>query len=180
MAVGWLSTMVYVAICVLLDLTDTVTIGYQSDRACWMADMWAILYFFAVPVGLILIFNVFFYVMTLRAINVTTAQARAASDHNTKQNFGIYVRIASLMGFTWIFGFAAPFGWQFLWYPFIILNCLQGVYIAMAFPLSKRARGLYKRLFTGTSPSNETTNTSISRAMTRDSEYNNRGYDTKL
>jgi hypothetical protein len=180
MAVGWLPVMAYIAICVILDQTGAVTIGYQSDRACWMADKWAILYFFAVPVGLFLVFNIVFYVMTLRAINVTTAQARAASDHNTKQSFGIYVRIASLMGFTWIFGFAAPFGWQLLWYPFVALNSLQGVYIALAFALNKRARGFYNGLFLGINLSNESSNTQSSSTRNSNPESPSRYLDTKL
>ncbi|KAK3729999.1 hypothetical protein QZH41_000961 [Actinostola sp. cb2023] len=148
MAVGWLSVMVYVAICVAIDQSDAVTIGYQSSKACWMANPWGILFSFAVPVALILMFNIVMYALTIKAIHVTTAQARVATDHkDRRQTLGIYIRIGSLMGFTWIFGFAAPFGWHFLWYPFVVLNCLQGAYIAMAFGLNQRARYLYQNRF---------------------------------
>ncbi|KAK3747986.1 hypothetical protein QZH41_003961 [Actinostola sp. cb2023] len=139
MAVGWLSAMVYVAICVVLDLSNVVTIGYQSSQACWMANPWAILFSFAVPVTLILMFNIVMYVLTMKSIHVTTAQARVATDHKDRRlTFGIYVRIASAMGFTWTLGFIAPFGWYFLWYLYVILNGLQGVYIAVAFGLNQR------------------------------------------
>ncbi|KAK3737446.1 hypothetical protein QZH41_000166 [Actinostola sp. cb2023] len=144
MAVGWLSIMVYVAICVVLDLTNVVTIGYQSSKACWMTNV----YFFTVPVALILVFNVVLYMLTTKAINATTAQGRVATDNkHRRQTFGINVRIASVMGFTWIFGFIAPFAASFLWYPFVVLNGLQGVYIAMAFGLNQRTRDLYKNHF---------------------------------
>ena len=86
-----------------------------------------------------------FFVMTLRAIDTTVTQARAALHHsNHRQNFGIYVRLASIMGFTWVLGFLAPFISQ-LWYPFVLFNCSQGVYIALAFALNKRARNLYRK-----------------------------------
>ncbi|RWR98403.1 hypothetical protein B4U79_05848, partial [Dinothrombium tinctorium] len=38
------------------------------------------------------------------------------------------------MGFTWAFGFIASFtGITYLWYPFIIFNGLQGVFIFLSF-----------------------------------------------
>ncbi|XP_028516316.1 latrophilin receptor-like protein A [Exaiptasia diaphana] len=148
MAVGWLSAMVYVAICVALDLTNTVSIGYQSSKVCWMSNKMAVLYIFTAPVSLILAFNFVMYILTMKAINVTTAQARAAADHENRKNlFFIYIRIASAMGFTWILGFIAPFKMDFLWYPFVVLNGLQGLYIALAFGLNQRARRLWKMLF---------------------------------
>ncbi|KAK3700227.1 hypothetical protein QZH41_003999 [Actinostola sp. cb2023] len=160
MAVGWLSVMVFVAICIAIDQSDAVTIGYHSSKACWMANPWAILYFFAVPIALILLFNTVMYVLTMKAIHATTAQTRVATDHkDRRQTFGIYVRIASVMGFTWILGFIAPFGWDFLWYPFVVLNGLQGVYIAMAFGLNQRVKNLYKRLLFGYKSSTKTIST---------------------
>ena len=148
MAVGWLPAMAYVAICVLLDLNNFVTIGYTSRR-CWIGNNWAILYFLAAPVAVSLTFNTVFYILTLKAIRATSTQARAASDHHdSKQNFGIYVRIATLLGFPWAFGFVAPFDLEVLWYPFIVITGLQGLYIACAFTLNKRARTLYKNRFT--------------------------------
>jgi len=176
MAVGWLSVMVYVAICIAIDQSDAVTIGYQSSKACWMANPWGILFSFAVPVALILMFNIVMYVLTMKAIHVTTAQARVATDHNDhRQTFGIYVRIASAMGFTWILGFIAPFGWYFLWYFFAVLNGLQGVYIAVAFGLNQRVKNLYKRRLFGTKESSSRSNND-----TQVTGIHNDSMDTKL
>ncbi|KAK3730004.1 hypothetical protein QZH41_000957 [Actinostola sp. cb2023] len=176
MAVGWLSVMVYVAICVAIDQSDAVTIGYQSSKACWMANPWGILFSFAVPVALILMFNIVMYVLAMKAIHLTTAQARVATDHkDRRQTFGIYVRIASAMGFTWILGFIAPFGWYFLWYFFVVLNGLQGVYIAVAFGLNQRVKNLYKRHLFGTKESSSRSNND-----TQVTGIHNDSMDTKL
>ena len=46
----------------------------------------------------------------------------------------LFFQIASLMGFTWIFGYIAAFtGVVALWYIYIILNSLQGLFIFISF-----------------------------------------------
>ncbi|EDO40819.1 predicted protein, partial [Nematostella vectensis] len=64
---------------------------------------------------------------------------------------GVYVRMAALMGFTWVLGFMAEYLWSPLWYVlrvtwyvFVSLNSLQGVHMAAAFALSSQARKLYR------------------------------------
>ena len=48
-------------------------------------------------------------------------------------------QIASLMGFTWIFGYIAAFtDVEALWYIYIILNSLQGVFIFVSFICNRR------------------------------------------
>ncbi|KAK3698752.1 hypothetical protein QZH41_004046 [Actinostola sp. cb2023] len=150
MAVGWLSVMVYVAICIAIDQSDTVFIGYGSRDTCWIADNKAKLYFFAIPAALVMVFNMVFYSMTVKAIRDTRSQTSLIAAHaDKKRQFGVFMRIGSLMGFTWIFGFAAPFGWLFLSYIFVVLNSIQGVYIAVSFALSARARKLYSESIRG-------------------------------
>jgi len=167
MAIGWLSVMVYVAICVALDHSNTLVIEYGSYNICWIANGNAKLYFFGVPIGLVIIFNTVFFSMTVKAIKETQNQANLANENTSaRRDFGMYVRIASVMGFTWAFGFAAPFGWVFLAYVFVILNSLQGVYIAIAFALSKRARKLYVKLWCPKQPSSKDDSGAVSTHVT--------------
>jgi hypothetical protein len=43
------------------------------------------------------------------------------------------------MGLTWIFGFIAAFARvQFLWYPFIVFNGLQGAFIFVMFDMKRK------------------------------------------
>ena len=146
-AIAWTSAMVYVAICIALDQSGTVSIEYGSPHdVCWITDNNAKLYFFGIPVGLVLIFNAVFYSMTVKAIRTTRNRVRfAASYRDKKRTFGIYVKMGTLMGFTWILGISRPNGsdWLFLAYIFVVLNGLQGVYMAIAFALSGPARKLY-------------------------------------
>ncbi|EDO27540.1 predicted protein, partial [Nematostella vectensis] len=120
---------------------------YGSQQFCWITNGLATVYVFAIPIALALITDVIFYALTIRAIKTTASQAQMAAENSKRRgHFGIYVRLASVMGFTWVFGFGAALLWSPLWYVFVSLNCLQGVYLAAAFALSDRARKLYCEL----------------------------------
>ncbi|EDO44707.1 predicted protein, partial [Nematostella vectensis] len=143
-ALGWLPLSIFVITCVSLDQSEAVTIVYGSQQFCWITNGLATVYVFAIPIALALITDVIFYALTIRAIKTTASQAQMAAENSKRRgHFGIYVRLASVMGFTWVFGFGAALLWSPLWYVFVSLNCLQGVYLAAAFALSDRARKLY-------------------------------------
>ncbi|XP_072031882.1 uncharacterized protein [Amphiura filiformis] len=59
-----------------------------------------------------------------------------------------FVPIATLMGFTWIFAFLAAFsGISALWYIYIIINSLQGLYIFFAFTFKRNIGRLWLKKF---------------------------------
>ena len=53
-----------------------------------------------------------------------------------------------MMGFTWLFGFLANIIDNiYLWYPFIVFNTLQGVFIGASFTMTKTVLNHYKTKF---------------------------------
>ena len=142
---GWLPALIFVAICVALDQSNAVTIGYGGNMGCWINNRVANICIFTTPVAVSLVINALFFLRTIKAIRKTKSQTLTITD--TLQNtssFAIFARIAALMGFSWIFGFLAMFISKYLWYPFAILTSSQGVYIAVAFVFtSPRVRRLY-------------------------------------
>ena len=59
-------------------------------------------------------------------------------------------QLTAIMGFTWIFGFVASFsGIQFFWYPYIVLNSLQGALVCVAFVCNERVFKMWKKQLTG-------------------------------
>lgn len=51
-----------------------------------------------------------------------------------KIRFKLYAKLALIMGLTWIWGFLSGFTeWDWLWYPFVIFNGLQGTFIFISF-----------------------------------------------
>ena len=146
MAIGWLSPLAFCAICFTLDQTNTVTIGYGGTKGCWIQNTSSRSYFFAIPMGVLLLNDVVFFVLTVKAIRETVANAQMAATHrNRRNNLHVYMRIAALMGFTWVFGFLSSLH-LYLSYVFVISCTLQGVYIAVAFLFTRRIAKIFIKL----------------------------------
>lgn len=61
-------------------------------------------------------------------------------------NLRLYARLATICGLSWVVGLVA--GWldfQPLWYAFVILNTLQGVFIFFSFTMAERVRNKVRR-----------------------------------
>ena len=57
----------------------------------------------------------------------------------SKTNFHLYLRLAVIMGLTWVIGLAAGFvNLEPLWFAFVVLNALQGLFIFIAFTCTKK------------------------------------------
>ncbi|XP_043199365.1 cadherin EGF LAG seven-pass G-type receptor 3-like [Amphibalanus amphitrite] len=70
-----------------------------------------------------------------------------------KIRFALYLKLALLMGLGWIFGFVARFGGpDWLWYPFLIFNGLQGTFIFAAFDLKRKVLAAVVERVTGRRP----------------------------
>ena len=151
MTVGWIPALIFVIICVALDQSNFASFGYGGNTGCWISNRVANLCVFTTPVALSMAFNIIYFLRTIQAIRQTKRQTRNLKEQSQKnRDFPIFAKIAALMGFSWLFGFLAMLISKYLWYPFVVLTTLQGVYIAIAFVFSvSRVRKLYHNLFTG-------------------------------
>ncbi|XP_071509216.1 uncharacterized protein [Diadema antillarum] len=124
-------------------------IRYGDELSCWIGDGYANLVAFGGPVAVALTLNAIFFAKTVRGIHLSTRERRelregAKTETNNAENLRIYTKISTIMGFTWLIGYVAAFCQQdALWYVFIILNSLQGVYIFFAFCANKRVFDLW-------------------------------------
>ncbi|EDO39172.1 predicted protein [Nematostella vectensis] len=174
-ALGWLPPLGFVILCVALDQSGTVTIDYGGAKGCWINNKWSNIFFFAVPVLGLLIWNIVFFVLTVVAIRKVMKQSSMAQDESNRNDLVIYAKIASLMGFTWLFGFLAPFTTYFLMFPFVICNSLQGVFIAVAFLMNGKVKKLYCNLMKKKDSTNSSSNS------TKHRRYNsNRSEETQI
>lgn len=85
--------------------------------------------------------NIFLFVFSACMVYDTTkaTSKMATSCSPSKINFQLYLRLAVIMGLTWIIGLAAGFVDQEpVWYVFVGLNTLQGLFIFVAFTCSKK------------------------------------------
>ncbi|XP_067051036.1 uncharacterized protein [Acropora muricata] len=145
---GWGAPAIVVSTFVIIDqFISKGFVGYGQDEAyCFIAEPKAILSSFVVPVALILVFNLFALVHTL--LHIVKTRKRTHKVTNQQHSTGaalICVKMASVMGVTWILGIAANVhALSFLWYPYTVLNSLQGVFIFLSFAASGRSLELYR------------------------------------
>lgn len=147
--VAWGGPLLFVGVCFLLDHFQVVYIGYGSEKACWLVKGDAKIITFVTPIACVLLYNVAAFSHTMWAIS--TARKQTTRVKSARQDRGvvlkIYVRLISLMGFTWFFSFSAEFIHRVLIYPFVVLTTLQGMYIFVAFVCKSRVLKLLKDSF---------------------------------
>lgn len=139
----------------------------DENLGCWIQEPVAALVAFGSPMLLILFSNSVMFVKTIYCIRKTLKLAnikkrRSSLNHVTgKSDVRLYVRMSTMMGFTWISGLASSIVSAFAGTPtftsctvlhalsflFIIFNCSQGLFIFFAFICNKRVKAYYKKMF---------------------------------
>ena len=132
-------------VCVSLVGSFLSTNGEDSGYGgiiCYLSSYVMHLATFIGPLAVIITSNVFLFgyvVFKLAKINKFSN-----SKFNMERNyFGVYVRLSTLTGLTWLVGFLQLFlESDILKYCFIVLNASQGVFIMAAFIINKRVYSL--------------------------------------
>lgn len=147
-----------VGACFALDYFDTfISPSYGLFGVCWIVNKLSALAFFAVPVAVLLLLNFVFYVMTVYSVHSVSRQKpgpilRRHSDKGPA-TAATYVRMATGMGLTWVFGFVAAFvrsseaARTAFTYLFIVCNTLQGLFLFYAFVCNRKTYHLFRSLF---------------------------------
>ena len=138
-------TVIGINIGVSLYKSDGESTGYGGS-ICYISTPIMVGWTFALPVGIIIILNMGFFFAVVYQISASTMRRRGKS--NDRGNTIIYMKLSSLTGVTWIFGYL------YLWtdfvpleYIFIVLNAGQGVLIFVSFICTSRIIHLYQDLF---------------------------------
>ena len=146
---SWGLPMLFVGGCVLLDHFQVVFIGYGNEDACWLGSSDGKIIVFAVPIASVLLYNIGAFSHTIWAINSARKQTNRVTSARQDQKvvLKIYLRLVTLMGFTWFFGFGAELIHKALIYPFLVLTTTQGVFIFVAFVCKTRVLKLIRNSF---------------------------------
>ena len=134
---GWVAPLTLVTATVVIEhLKESVPAEYRprfgENGICWFSNKRALLVYFAVPFGGVMGANIFLFICSARMIyltrkNSTMKMITTTGCFNPKTNFILYVRLATIMGLTWVTGLVAGFvDVPWLWYTFVVFNTLQG------------------------------------------------------
>ncbi|KAF0304749.1 G-protein coupled receptor Mth2 [Amphibalanus amphitrite] len=142
-------TAALVAAAVGTDSSADPTSAYRpafGERVCWFSRRRALMVFFAVPLILIMVANVALFLGSTSVIRRTGRATASMSCGPTKTNLRLYSRLATITGLSWLVGLVATWlDFPPLWYAFVVLNTLQGVFIFIFFTLADRVRDRIRR-----------------------------------
>ena len=148
-AIVWGLPAVFVVTCAVVDDKDIYAV-YVNDLLCWFDNPQPHKYLFILPIGLLQLFNIIVFSLTVFGIQRTRSSTKSVRlDQQRKTMFWIYLKLSSLMGFSWLFGFIhllVGSSTVVFSYLFVIFAPLQGVYIAVAFVMKKRIWKMYAKL----------------------------------
>ncbi len=166
---------ILVIISIIFDHIDSTNVPKPcyGKGLCWINNGNALFYMFALPVFILLGFNAVFFVLAVYSIYKAvkgTAILRQKKSGAKGKRLVLYIKLSSIMGLTWIFGFVAAFtGSTILWYLFVIFNALQGLFICIAFignrKVARMVSGYSERL--SSAMSNLTQSTRLSSRSSR-------------
>ena len=148
MIIGWGLSLAITVIAIIVNYaTDGLVLyGETSDGSAgnpWINHPTSAVIAFICPAVLALLFNVAAF-----ATSFVLLCKAAGSMRSVKKHVRIIVALFTAMGLTWLFGVIAlipELSWA--WYPFIILNSTQAMWIAVMFLLTKKIIKLYISLF---------------------------------
>ena len=137
-----------VALFWFIDFHNVFKIGYgKTANLCWFQRGLPLYVAFYGPLFSQLLFNTVLLFMTMKWIYKCSKEKLALNERGggvRKQDIGIYLRMSSLMGLTWILGALLELFPDLLVFDYLfnVVSSLQGLYIAMAFLLTTRVRKL--------------------------------------
>ena len=149
---SWLSPGVIVLISIInyksLDLSSHYNPAY-AQGLCWITHRPALIIYFGLPLALLLLANLCFYILTvcnIRSVSESTRIVRR--DEGDSGHLLVYTKLCVIMGLTWMFGFIATLAQvEPLWYIFLIFNSLQGVFICITFICTRKVYRLLREKF---------------------------------
>ncbi|KAK4307796.1 hypothetical protein Pmani_020465 [Petrolisthes manimaculis] len=138
-----------------------------ATKYCWINNRYGLALFFLLPQGAIILENTVLFFLTACGIYKQAKAARYANTRSQSIKKGknvkllghrehtqspqerrrkkneirlvLYMKLGLIQGLSWISGFVVAFiGVQTYWYPFIILNGLQGAFIFLAFDMKRK------------------------------------------
>ena len=158
LAIGWLPALVFVVVCFSLDQSGLVVIGYGGTNHCWINNAKSNMFVFLIPVAFSILFNALLFFLTVNSIRKIRKQTQQVGNvANSRRNLVLFVKLAVLMGFTWIFGYLKIVVSSYFDYPFVIFTSFQGVYIAFGFVFTARVKMMYQNLLSVTTATSSST-----------------------
>ena len=119
---------------------------YAGNNLCWISNPIALMAAFIAPISITVLGNMVLFPKAMVALTRFSKDSQVARTRkNDICHALIYLKVCTLMGFSWIFGFLALLtNVIHFWYLFVCLGTLQGLTIALAFNANRKVLNLYR------------------------------------
>ncbi|XP_061191121.1 adhesion G-protein coupled receptor G6-like [Saccostrea echinata] len=137
---AWLGTFIVVGTATLVNYTSDSSLRPAYGRGfCWISNSRGLLVFFLVPIAILLLSNIIFFIVSAKSIHTSSKKTSRVLQKKDACKLFIYIKLSVVMGLTWCFGFLASVTNHVVtWYLFIFFNTLQGFFIAVFFVCTKK------------------------------------------
>ena len=146
-SIAWITPLLVVLPCLFLHLFVNENFGYSEQSLCWLKSALSTLVFFGIPLSISMSVNAVFFTCTAFHICKAAKDSQMVRKANSLELI-VTVKMATLMGFTWLFsilsGFIRNDAFDYL---FIMFNGLQGFFLFLAFVAKKSTVNLLKMKF---------------------------------
>jgi len=145
--IGWFLPGLIVIAAVVIDVMEFEEIperfrpgfGGSDLNLCWFSGRASLLVYFVIPFSIIMSLNLVFFFSSACIVWETTRSSAKITTSGPKINFYLYLRLSTLMGLSWVAGvLAGGLDIEEVWYVFLVLNTLQGLFILVFFSCSKK------------------------------------------
>ncbi|XP_060069089.1 uncharacterized protein LOC132549191 [Ylistrum balloti] len=169
------SSAVFVCGRIIYSVVNTGTSGY-GIRICFINEHNALLFTFTLPVMLLVVANIFMFCIVIVKVSRLPDMSKSTSCRHHQKRFLIYVKLSTLTGAAWLFGFIAEISHLDVFvYISIILIAGQGILIMLSFVCNKRVYNMYVSYKKGdSSPSTSRCHTILSNTHSSSSVSNNK------
>lgn len=122
-----------------------------NENTCWFKYKSALSLYFVGPLFTLLLLNILFFVSSFYMIsNASMSKAHSKNNKGSSDLWSrlfLSLRLGSVMGFMWVFGFIATVTkQQWIWYLYSVCSALQGVFIFSSFTVSERTRKAFMKV----------------------------------
>ncbi|KAK7496745.1 hypothetical protein BaRGS_00011954, partial [Batillaria attramentaria] len=148
---------------------DNIVSPAYGDHNCWLSKPFSVIAFFVVPCSLICVINTVFVAFTMLALRrqrESMVELKKAGCVTTPSDLAITVKIALLVGVTWLLGLVASLlDYDVVWMIFTVVNASLGFMIAVVLLCNRRVLFTLRRACNSqTSESTAVVTTQVPRA----------------
>ncbi|GFT82717.1 probable G-protein coupled receptor Mth-like 11 [Nephila pilipes] len=141
---AWASPLILVCLLAIAEFTDLFPLPFRPTFGvirCWFRRGLSHLVFFDTPTCLVMLINAVLFICSTRMILMTPQTSDKQQNQAHRRNFKMYLRLALIMGLTWIIGvIAVHAGINIMWKILNIFHTLHGVFIFIFFTCSTKVR----------------------------------------